>query len=502
MAHTPTVGGAASIAERDPRPAQSGGAKRSAWRGEIPVFCVTLLLMLWPLAINGAPFYSADSASYLRGGAFGFHTGLLIVHDWWQSIFSAPGAAAGGNSKAMVTTAIAESGGARSLIYSLVTYVLRIPGVSLLALAIAQAGAVVLVLSWMRRLVAPNVGARASLILGSGVALLTSAPWYAAYAMPDILAGITISGAVALTVLFDRASLVVRIGLLLLTAFCITTHGSHLLIAFGTLVAGGVVNIWMTRSSLSCAIRKALWFSGPIVLAVGALLGSSYAAFGQASLAPKRYPIQLARSVADGPGAWYLRDHCATEHYAICEVFGPNPPRTVNEFLWGKNGVRYRATPEQMERIRAEESTIVRRAAMAYPGNQIRRSINNSFAQFFEFGLRGLVFGQTMTDGDDPAVAPASADKPELRAAGKAIIYASFFGSVLLLAFLWRRMTAAEVAALAVTLVGLLANAVVCGTLSGVTDRYQGRVAWVLPALILLFAMRIWSDRQSRQAPG
>ena len=97
------------------------------------------------------------------------------------------------------------------------------------------------------------------------------------------------------------------------------------------------------------------WFGSPLLLAVVALLGTSYAAFGEWSLAPKRYPIGLARSISDGPGYWYLRDHCATEHFAICEIYGTNPPRKVNDFLWGPNGVRYRATPEQMERIRAEE---------------------------------------------------------------------------------------------------------------------------------------------------
>ena len=129
------------------------------------------------------------------------------------------------------------------------------------------------------------------------------------------------------------------------------------------------------------------------MLAVAAVVGTSYAAFGQASLAPKRYPIQLARSVEDGPGAWYLRDHCATERYAICEVFGPNPPRDVGEFLWSRNGVRYRATAEQMERIRAEESIIVRRAAMAYPGFQLRGRFQHG-APVFDFGTGDLIWNR------------------------------------------------------------------------------------------------------------
>lgn len=469
----------------------------SIWRSEILIFAVTLALMLWPLALNGAPFYSSDSTSYLRGGGFGFHTSLMIVDNWWQGLVGhAAPAGTAGDPKAVVATAIAESGGARSLIYSVVTYLLRLPGQSLIALAIAQASAVVLVTSVLRRLIAPQIGVKPALAAGAGLALLTSAPWYAAYAMPDILAGITIAGSVALTVLFDRASVLIRLFLVLLVAFCVTTHGSHLLIAFGTLAVGGAVNLWMKRGSIGDATLKVMWFASPLILAVVALLGSSYVAFGEPSLAPKRYPIQLARSVSDGPGYWYLRDHCATEHFAICEIYGTDPPRKVNDFLWGPNGVRYRATPEQMERIRAEESRIVRGAFMEHPMNQIGRSIRNSVAQLAEFGLRGLVFGVNIVGTDDPQLQQDRPDRSQFRGLGEAVIYISFLASLIALVAVRRRLTSLEIAALSVTAIGLLANAVVCGSLSGVTDRYQGRVAWALPAVVLIILARIWQDRR------
>ena len=224
------------------------------------------------------------------------------------------------------------------------------------------------------------------------------------------------------------------------------------------------------------------------------MLTTSYAAFGELSLAPKRYPIQLARSVADGPGAWYLRNHCATEHYAICEIYGPNPPRKVHDFLWGPNGVRYRASPEQTERIRAEDSTIVRRAALAYPGEQIRRSATNAFLQLFEFGPRDLVFGVRLA-GEEPSLAQVHADQPMLKAAGGAIIYLSFLATIVLLVAFRRRLGSTDKAAIAVVAIGLLANAAVCGILSGVTARYQGRVAWVLPALGFIILARVWSTK-------
>ena len=78
-----------------------------------------------------------------------------------------------------------------------------------------------------------------------------------------------------------------------------------------------------------------------------------------------------------------------------------------------------------------------------------------------------------------------------------AIIYAGFFGALVLLWILLRRLTGTEIAAITVAIFGLAANAIVCGVLSAVTDRYQSRVAWVLPALAIIITARIWSESRS-----
>jgi hypothetical protein len=473
-------------------------APADRWPGEILIYLVTLALLSWPLAVNQAPFYTPDSASYLRGGGFGFNTGLLFLQHWWESL--GPTATAGGDPKTVVAGAVAEAGGIRSPIYSVATYLLRVPGNTLLALALAQAGAVALVISCIRRLVAPHLGIWSSLAVGAALAFLTPAPWYGAYAMPDIFAGVEIVAALALTLFFDRIGLALRVTLVSLIAFSITAHGSHLPIALSVIAAGAVVRFTLQRPSLEVAVRAALWFASPVVLGVAALLGTSYVAFGEASLVPKRYPIQLARSVADGPGARYLRDHCATERYAICEIFGSNPPRSVREFLWSENGVRYRATPEQMERIRAEESTIVRRAAMEYPVEQLQRSATNIFRQLFAFGPDDLVFGKRIVGDEDPSVVQTYPDKSMLKTVSEAMIYLGFAASVLLLFALRRRLRTIELAAISVAAVGLLANAAICGIFSAVSDRYQGRVAWVLPALAIIIWLRVRAETRSAAA--
>lgn len=476
--------------------AAAGDARRGiSWREEIALFLLTTLLLTWPLAINGSPFYAGDSASYLRGGSFGFHTGLLILNQWWDALIgAAPATSGGGDPKTIVAAAVAESGGVRSVIYSVTAYLFRWPGQSLVALAIVQAAAVALVVSFLRSKLVPQSGFGAGLAGSGAIALLTTAPWYAAYAMPDIFAGVAIAGAAVLTLFFDRIGTPARVSLVLLVAYSITVHGTHLPIAFSVLLTGAIANFLVQRPQRSVTAIRAIWFISPALLGVAALLGTSYAIFGETSLAPKRYPIQLARSVADGPGYWHLRDHCATERYAICEIFGSNPPRKVGEFLWSRNGVRYRATPEQMERIRAEESLIVRRAAMEYPLHQARRSATNILRQLVVFGPDDLVFGERIVGRDDPFVTRVHPDRPWLKETSELIVYLSFVVSLLLLFAIRRQLRPLEIAAIAVVTTGLLANAALCGILSAVTDRYQGRVAWLLPALAIFILLRIRSE--------
>ena len=466
-----------------------------SWRQEIALFLLTTLLLSWPLLINGSPFYTGDSASYLRGGSFGFDTGLLMLDHWWDALVGAgPTTSGGGDPKTIVAAAVAESGGVRSVIYSVTTYVFRWPGQSLIALGIFQASAVALAIGFMRSNLAPQAGFRASLVAVVAIALLTTAPWYAAYAMPDIFAGVAIAGTATLTLFFDRIGTAGRISLVLLIAYCITVHGTHLPLVLVALLVGTMGSFLVQQPRRSDAATRTAWFISPVVLAVAALAGTSYLAFGEASLAPKRYPIQLARSVADGPGAWHLRDHCATERYAICEIYGPIPPRRSGQFLWSEEGVRYRATPEQMERIRAEESLIVRRAAMEYPVEQLRLSATNIARQLTMFGPDDLEFGQRLVGRGDPTLTQISARRPGLTAVGEIVVYLSFALSILLLFAIRRQLRPLEGAAVAIVVIGLLANAAICGILSGVTDRYQARVVWLLPAVAIFILLRIRSE--------
>lgn len=464
-------------------------------------------MLLWPLALNRHPFYVADSASYLRGGETGIHTGILMLREWWQGVFASPdgsAAAADSGSKLAVADAIGKAGGTRSLTYSLLTYVLRMPGQSLLALIVFQAGAVSFLVLLAQRLMAPQAAEPWRLALFGCLALLTPVGWSAATAMPDIFAGIALLGSIPLTLYLERLGLFERISLVLMLAFAITAHASHLPLAIAALATGAAIRFFLRRPSRTEAMRDALWIlSGPL-LALTALFALSYVGFGTASVAPKRYPFLLARSVSDGPGLRYLQTHCETERYAICEVFGTDFPTRPREFLWGPNGVRYRATSEQMERIRNEEWLIVQRAAAEYPMLQLGSSTRNFLRQLRSFGLGTLDFSAALSVGPTGRVelVNVTGDRPRLRAGFSAVIYVAFAASLVILIILRRRLSNLERGALGILGVGLISNAAICGVLSGVADRYQARVAWTIPLVAMLILMRIRSENSTTSSPG
>jgi hypothetical protein len=181
-----------------------------------------------------------------------------------------------------------------------------------------------------------------------------------------------------------------------ITSFAVTVHPSVPPLALGLAVLA--VGVLLARGRLGIQrVRWAwAWLVIPPLLGFIANIVIGYVAFGDVSVAAKRFPTALTRSVVDGPARWYLEKHCATDHYAVCEVFGTKIPSTVNDFLFYKWGLNGRATPEQMDRIRDEEAEIVIRAALEYPGYEAYNLSRNVIFQLAKFDLGNSRFKERL----------------------------------------------------------------------------------------------------------
>jgi hypothetical protein len=441
------------------------------------------LLLLWPLILFGRPSHIADSASYLKGGR-------VAVEFVAAKLFPLPVAAPGAG-----PPAASERGGpglhdapkgARSVTYSVAAYWLRWPGVDMTALALVQTicaafvGAVTLmvlgVAGWGRFLAVASV-----------LAFATPLAPLCANAVPDVFSGFVIVTLILTTLFLDRMSLGVRLVTAALTSFAVTVHASIPPLAMGMVMVGGIILLLGKRFGLARPRWAWAWLIIPPGLGLIANTAIGYVAFGEVSVAAKRFPTALTRSVVDGPARWYLEKHCATEHYAVCEVFGTRIPSTINDFLFYERGLNGRATPEQMDRIRAEEAEIVMKAAMEYPGYEAYNLSRSIVRQLFRYDLGKGRFKERLAldaQGSPQLVLSGRHIQPVMVAVGM------LNNLVLGLCVAWmavnlKRIDNRERFSALLVLAGLVGNAAIVVIFSSLSPRYQARVIWVIPLFLL-----------------
>jgi hypothetical protein len=448
------------------------------------------LLLSWPLLVFGRPAYIQDSAAYYKGGraAVSFALGKLD-----RSEAATKGAQAG--QEADLPAPHAETAkdvsGVRSITYSVAAYLLSAPGVTLALLTIAQALAT-------GALMVAALGAFGGLPAGRMMAALivlagaTTAAPVAIFAVPDIFAGLLIGSMVLLTAAPSRVSAGARLLCAGIATFAVTAHASHIPLAGGMTMLG-LGWIAVARFSGTPLPRWTwAWVVAPLLIGGLTLLSINRVAFGETSLASKRYPFALARSVDDGPGRWYLEKHCPELRYTICTLYPHGLPQGgALEFLWGKDGVVQRATPAQLDRIREEEPEIVLAAAREYSGHEFRRLTYNAAVQLIIFQPYPFIERLVLDDTGTPQLSPApQANEKVLGIIGVLTAISAAIGTLCLGWIFLRKRPLRPVITL--MFLGILGNAATCVLLAAVAHRYQARVIWLIPlfALALLGSLR------------
>ena len=452
-------------------------------RGFVVLLGVALILC-WPMLVVEPPIAFFDTDAYHNRGfqIFAFIGEILP--------FAGDAASHGAADAAGASAALVE-GGARSLRsvpYSVFTFATQSTPLGYVGTAVAQTVLVLLMLG--------GAIGRLPVLLPKGAAplflacvFLTSLPWFASFIMPDMLAAAIILYAVVLVNRFDELTWTQRMVLALIAAGAIMCHYGHILLAVGAF--GSALGLRLLQWRLGAGVLA--FGVAPLVLAVVANALFSMVAFQSTSVAPKRLPILLARSMEDGPARWHLQEHCATYNYALCDILG-EIPETVSGLLFEDSGLR-KATAAQMDQVRAEEPVILLRALQEYPVEQIGSLLYNSFDQFVSFGLED--FGQVRLDRLDNGRVQFAFTRDRDRTIF--VVFNVIHVTVLVLPLaviammFYRRQFRPEDRAVSVYLVilaTLVANAMIYGGLSEPADRYQTRLVWVVPVLTDVFWLR------------
>lgn len=488
------------------RPTETRGAAahRVSWplRGVLGI-ALMLLAFLVPALINRSPIIYADTVGY-------FHSGEGALNALTR--LAGPGPVADGvaaqDGRPAVAEAVVENDDgistARSVFYGLV-FVASYHAAGIWGMALLQVGVTIAVL-WLAlpHLARVRSGTAVGIVAATGLA---GAAGFTDTLAPDLFAGLAVLAAAILLARYNALSAGERVAWFGVAVAGCLFHKS--IVAIMVLMAAyGIVMLLWRREPL----RGIVWLGGVLAVGVGAMVAVNIAVERVSGRPPTDPPFLLARMVGDGTARKYLAETCPTRRYELCAYDLP-VGMTENEFLWGRTpplAVFAPMTLNEKIRVNEEAPEIVSGVLKAYPVEQVLASAGNFARQLLLVGIRefGVSPGRYALD--------RSAMRPDLMSYAKDSAVAR--GTMPLDLISWS-MTAAYLAGLAVLamiaatrrwrdqisrpvwravefiVAGAIANAAVCSMLGGVFDRYQGRVAWLIPFAALCLVAVIYRGR-------
>ena len=417
------------------------------------LICASLLLCL-PALINGGPILFPDTTAYIIDGDRLFHLAAPL--------------------------------NVRPVFYGLAIRFLHWDR-SLWPVLLAQGLIVAHLLMLTLRVMGAGLRKLHFVLLIAGLAVFTPLGWTISHVLPDAFAATLILSLGLLAFCADRLGRGERVYLVLLAAASACFHLTHL--AIGLAIAGVCWAGWLLRPSWRPGIRPVL-ATAPSGLALLAFVLFSLVLYQRVSFAPNSPPFLLARVLADGPGRDYLRAACPEHPYTLCRYLD-SLPDTEEGFLW-----RFlpKVPTADGKAIKAEADQVVHGTVAMFPGQVARHMLQNAATQlvairatlyFDQQDREGLAtyapfalrqYTGTMQDRGSLAtlLPPINAVHAAVALAGLAACL--WFGAAGLAQGLYR-----PALLIGTILFALVVNAVVSGALSGVFDRYQGRIVWLLP---------------------
>ena len=422
-------------------------------RAVVAAIPLAALLLCWPAVWNGYPLVFWDTNTYLGQALLRylgwdrppFYSFFLLGLHWGESMWPVVAAQA-------------------LIVAHLLWLVLR---------ALGRPGPVPLLLA---------VG---------GLSVATALPLFAAQVMPDVFAGVVVLCLWLLGFRWASLGRWERAYLLLLTTGGVAVHLSHLPLAAGLVLVGGL--LLGVRAGLRAALRAAGRMALPLALAGLALVAVNFVGHGKASLSPFGSVFFAARVIHDGPGLDHLRRACPDAGYRICGVLD-RLGTSAGAFLWESSSPLW--TELGGAKTWAPEAAAISAATLReQPGATLASVLRNT--------LRQLAMVDT-GDGTEPVTTEPGLDATmqrffpeELDAFRRSrqqtgrllpdtLILAPFHQMLtwaglvaLVVAAATRRRHTPALALCLFVLAAAVGNALITGGLSGPHHRYQARIAWL-----------------------
>jgi hypothetical protein len=457
----------------------AGNSNRALLGFSLVVLCAAFVA---PAVLNGQPFLYPDSVQYYHAGAAALRKLASLVSPDYEQYRLLSAADAHG----IATHRSVYFG----ILFVAAHYAAGAWGLPMLQGALSGAA---LVLVLRRIWPAPLY---TQVLAAALVAFTSGLGFFSMTAMPDVFAGLTIV-AIALSFRTDLEPAETHGWLLLVLVGCLFHKG---IIVLAVVVLGACLLLF--RREIGQRIPQFLRLGAAIAVAVigqVAVIETVQAITGHETI---QIPFLLARFVGDGTAERYLAAECPVRHYTTCKYLS-RMPMTENEFLWTAPGKTAMGTASKEEKlaISREADEIALGTIRMFPLSQGRLSLRNAAAQFTDVGVSEFGLAPIMIRPDTTSLR-SDIDSYRSSRVAKGTMPLIAISMMMTLVYWASLMAGIGIAILrprtigtlpAVLAVGLVANAVVCGALAGVFDRYQGRVVWLAP-LFLIAVVRAAQD--------
>lgn len=462
-----------------------------------------LLIYLSPAILNRSPVLYPDSLGYYQSGeatlkAFGIgHVAHIPGAE------ALPGTAAKTVDGANVSDGVST---ARSVYYGAL-FALSYDMLGRWAIAVLQIGVCVLAM-WLALRVTSPVDVRKRWMVIAATGVISGVAVFACTALPDVFAGLLILASAVLIVHGAGLSWAERGWWAALLLGAELFHKSHVAVAIPMLT---LATAWLAASKRG-SWRGLLLAWAATGLAVAGHLAIDYEVRARLKVDPISPPFILARMIGDRTAEAFLRENCQRRAFETCR-FVLHMPMTENEFLWSTDRQRGGFALLDLagkRRVLAEQPAILEGTLSTRGGAQLLAGLNASARQILLPGVREYGLAPTNQPGTPADILPLISDyrlstiaRGEMPLGAISIlISASYFASTIVLILLIAASRSKSVDLprsswvpfATFTLAGVILNGIVCGSISGVFDRYQGRVAWLTTFVALAWLWARWAE--------
>jgi hypothetical protein len=342
------------------------------------------------------------------------------------------------------------------------------------------------------------------------LAAFSSLSWETSLLMPDVFAGVVFLS-LFLLAFNARMNWVERIGLAAISAVGVGGHVSLLPIASLFVMALVVGRIAGRTAREAPPARSVLpWLVVPL-LAAGLWNANLNRQLGLGfKLSPSGNDFLLGRLLNDGLAADFLRENCPQRPFVACR-YVDNLPKTPEQFLFWHPMLR------EMDPSGNEVREIVRGTLAAYPLRFAWNSAKHSLRQFVQFKTGDEVRDLALHAPNSNGLVIAMVFPRDIGAyAGSKLIQGGLIRLTKIVArvdtgVFWLLALACGIVAFSrrdpkwnsfflSAVVFLFLNAAVCATFAGVYDRYQARVAWIVPLCLAVYVCRHISETSGDSA--